>query len=153
MENPFTGGGAGGGLPADLKVKSEMPSEGGGAGNPFANSGLDAVVGGGGANGLPPVPTPKTVVPSAGGGLENPFTGGGGSSSLPTNNFGISRKPSGPQSLGDLTPSQLEQLDKAGLLDDVPLTAEQADYLRKNGLSPGGATNLGQLSPDQLDAV
>ncbi|RGC65334.1 hypothetical protein C5N14_29255 [Micromonospora sp. MW-13] len=161
LENPF-GGGAGGGLPADLKVKSGMPSEGGGAGNPFANGGLDAVVGGGGAgdpfggggaNGLPPVPTPEPVVPSAGGGLENPFTGGGGGSSLPTNNFGISRKPSGPQSLGDLTPSQLEQLDKAGLLDDVPLTAEQADYLRKNGLSPGGATNLGQLSPDQLDAL
>ncbi|MEV5764334.1 hypothetical protein AB0L34_07150 [Micromonospora sp. NPDC052213] len=151
-ENPF-GGGAGGGLPTDLKVKSGMPSEGGGAGNPFANGGLDAVVGGGGASGLPPIPAPKPVTPSAGGGLENPFTGGGAGSSLPTSNLGLNRKPSGPQSLGDLTPSQLEQLDKAGLLDDVPLTAEQADYLRKNGLSPGGATNLGQLSPDQLDAL
>jgi hypothetical protein len=151
-ENPF-GGGAGGGLPTDLKVKSEMPSEGGGAGNPFANDGLDAVVGGGGASGLPPIPAPKPLTPSAGGGLENPFTGGGAGSSLPTSNLGLNRKPSGPQSLGDLTPSQLEQLDKAGLLDDVPLTAEQADYLRKNGLSPGGATNLGQLNPDQLDAL
>ncbi|MFF3855677.1 hypothetical protein ACFYWL_21495, partial [Micromonospora sp. NPDC002575] len=45
------------------------------------------------------------------------------------------------------------QLDGAGLLDDVPLTAEQADYLRKNGLPPGGASNLGQLSPEQLDAL
>ncbi|MFB9543224.1 hypothetical protein, partial [Micromonospora sagamiensis] len=35
----------------------------------------------------------------------------------------------------------------------MPLTAEQADYLRKNGLSPGGATSLGQLSPDQLEAL
>ncbi|MEU4776488.1 hypothetical protein [Micromonospora sp. NPDC023633] len=154
LDGSFGGGaGAGGGLPTDLKVKSGMPSEGGGAGNPFANGGLDAAVGGGGASGLPPIPTPKPVTPSAGGGLENPFTGGGAGSSLPTSNLGLNRKPSGPQSLGDLTPSQLEQLDKAGLLDDVPLTAEQADYLRKNGLSPGGATNLGQLSPDQLDAL
>ncbi|MER7471462.1 hypothetical protein [Micromonospora sp. NPDC000018] len=160
-ENPF-GGGAGGGLPDDLKVKSGMPSEGGGAGNPFANGPVDAALGGGGAgnpfggggaNGLPLVPTPKSVIPSAGGGLENPFTGGGGGSSLPTSNLGLNRNSSGPQSLGDLTPSQLQRLDKAGLLDDVPLTAEQADYLRKNGLSPGGATKLGQLNPDQLDAL
>ncbi|WP_416902601.1 hypothetical protein [Micromonospora echinospora] len=170
LENPF-GGGAGGGLPADLKVKSGMPSEGAGAGSPFPNGGLDAVVGGGGAgnpfggggaNGLVPPVLPQSAIPSAGGGAENPFTGGGGGnpftgagggSSLPTRNLGLNRSPSGPQSLGDLTPSQLEQLDQAGLLDDVPLTAEQADFLRKNGLSPGGATNLGQLSPDQLDAL
>ncbi|WP_431906666.1 hypothetical protein [Micromonospora carbonacea] len=166
------GGGAGGGLPADLKVKSGMPSAGGGAGNPFANGGLDGALGGGGAGspfsggaggGLPTDLKVKSGMPSAGGGAENPFTGGagvgnpftggGGGGNLPTKNLGLDRSPSGPQSLGDLTPSQLRQLDGAGLLDDVPLTAEQADYLRRNGLSPGGASNLGQLSPEQLDAL
>ncbi|MFG3420828.1 hypothetical protein [Micromonospora sp. NPDC048063] len=167
--NPFANNGAvgaafGGGAGNPFANNGAVGAAfGGGAGNPFANGSLDNPFteggagnpsGGGGANSLlPPVPIPEPVVPSVGGGAQNPFTGGGGGSSLPTKNLGLNRSPSGPQSLGDLTPSQLRQLDKAGLLDDVPLTAEQADYLRKNGLSPGGATKLGQLSPDQLDAL
>jgi len=56
--------------------------------------------------------------------------------------------------LGDLTPAQLKQLDSAGLLNNVPLTPEQAAYLRKKGMAaPNGATRLGQLNPDQLAAL
>ncbi|WP_320065630.1 hypothetical protein [Micromonospora sp. RTGN7] len=60
-----------------------------------------------------------------------------------------------PGSLGDLTPEQLRQLDSVGLLDNVPLSQEQADFLRRNGLGvPGGANpTLGQLTPEQLGAL
>ncbi|MEH1016721.1 hypothetical protein V6U90_26930, partial [Micromonospora sp. CPCC 206060] len=91
---------------------------------------------------------------AVGGGGDNPFANGGAGSLFPSSGLQLNRRPAGPQALGDLTPAQLQQLDSAGLLDDVPLTAEQADYLRKNGLAaPNGTKSLGQLNPDQLAAL
>ncbi|GAB2922096.1 hypothetical protein GCM10027280_06650 [Micromonospora polyrhachis] len=100
------------------------------------------------------------------GGLDDPFAngpGGGSAFTTSSNPFanlgpGFSMQPGGnfvdPQELGDLTPDQLRQLHSDGLLDDVPLTAEQTAYLRENGLSvPDGTTMLGQLTPKQLAAL
>ncbi|GAA2217878.1 hypothetical protein ACFY2R_20345 [Micromonospora olivasterospora] len=121
------GGGGGGG--------------GGGAGNPFVNGDGFGTSFGGGAGG------------GGGGGASNPFTGGPGSL-FPSNGAQANNKLPGPQSLGDLTPAQLKQLDSAGLLNNVPLTPEQAAFLKKKGMAaPNGATRLGQLNPDQLDAL
>jgi hypothetical protein len=81
--------------------------------------------------------------PDAGGAFWSslaPFVGGGADS---------------PHTLGDLTPTQLRQLSSAGLLNNVPLTPQQADFLQRNGLGvPDGANpTLGQLTPRQLDAL
>ncbi|WP_432842796.1 hypothetical protein [Dactylosporangium sp. CA-092794] len=124
---------------------------GAGANNPFANAPLDPAT-------LFMPPTGQFANGPAGGfGSDNPFAGvgdPGGQQFFASNNpFGGAG--SGPQTLGELTPDQLHQLQSAGLLDDVPLTPQQAAFLSQNGLGvPGGAEpTLGQLSPEQLDAL
>ena len=133
--------------------------------NPFANTPLD--------------PTTLYAHPLADTGSDNPFANGDGSSqygygggnpyandgldngylfSKSANpygdNSGYSGAGTGPQTLGDLTPKQLQQLDSAGLLDDVPLTPEERAYLNQHGLAvPDDTTTLGQLTPAQLAAL
>ncbi|GAB3156677.1 hypothetical protein GCM10027290_54910 [Micromonospora sonneratiae] len=137
-----------------------MFAYGGGVDDPFANGG-GVFANGGGIDS--PFPNGGGVV-AYGGGLGNPFANGldnGSVFSSSANPFANGPTPgqtynnlTGPQTLGDLTPDQLQQLDSAGLLDDVPLTAEQAAYLRENGLAvPNGTTMLGQLTPKQLAAL
>ncbi|WP_161684386.1 hypothetical protein [Micromonospora rubida] len=135
--NPYANTPSGAGANFGLDPFANTP--GGGASsfglNPFANTP------GGGASsfGLNPF---ANAPGSAGFQASSPFTNGGGVGSS-------------PQSLGGLTSDQLRQLDSAGLLDNVPLTPEQADFLRRNGLGVPAGENpmLGQLTPAQLDAL
>ncbi|MFG1954691.1 hypothetical protein [Micromonospora sp. NPDC048830] len=159
VDNPFTNGGpgsaftAGGGLdnPFTNGGPGSAFTAGGGVDNPFPNGGADGPLAAGVLS--PGNLIPKSVKPSAGAGVDNPFTGGPGGG-FPTSGSQAKLGLPEPQALGDLTPAQLRQLDSSGLLNNVPLTPEQAAYLRKNGMAaPNGATRLGQLNPDQLAAL
>lgn len=124
--DPFANGPGGGGGGSSFGLPDQFANGPGGGGSSFG-------LGGQFAN-----------QPSLGGGFQasSPFPNGSGVGSF-------------PQTLGGLTPEQLRQLDSAGLLDKVPLTPEQADFLRRNGLGVPDGENptLGQLTPAQLSAL
>jgi hypothetical protein len=111
-----------------------------GASNPFANSGD-------GLNG--PFLQPEVV-------STHPFANVGDSNPFMANDGLVSNNPFAGSAamLGDLTPTQLNQLLADGQLKDTPLTPQQAAFLESNGLGPvpPGAT-LGDLTPRQLDAL
>ncbi|MEU5941630.1 hypothetical protein ABZ807_21140 [Micromonospora sp. NPDC047548] len=155
VDNPFANGGvdtlfAGGGMDTpftngqDSLIPTSSFSK---LDNPFANGAMDSSFAGGGMD------TPLADGQDNGSMFSksvNPFADSG----FPVSSSQLFNKLAEPQTLGDLTPAQLRQLDSAGLLDDVPLSAEQAAYLRENGLAvPNGTTTLGQLTPNQLAAL
>jgi hypothetical protein len=173
--NPFANGPGGGASDLGLGAFANVPGFGAGGGtglglDPFANvPGFGA--GGGMGLGLDPFANGPGGGGSLGDWANSPGFGGGSNLNLtdPLANGpgyaggipGLDQFPGGgagstiPQDLGDLTPEQLAQLDKAGLLDTIPLTPEQVDFLSRNGLGvpDGKSPTLGQLSPEQLEAL
>ncbi|MGC4807649.1 hypothetical protein [Micromonospora sp. DT233] len=143
LGDPFANGpgGPGGGF-SSLGLGDPFANGPGGAGSDFGLTDPSKIGGEGAASNLglsDPFANESTFTPSF---------GGGGIS-------GLGGLGSSPSSLGDLTPEQLRQLDSAGLLDKIPLSPEEMEFLRQNGLGvpEGTSPTLGQLSPEQLGAL
>jgi len=66
---------------------------------------------------------------------------------------GLGETTGDPQTLGDLTTEQLQELADSGLLDDTELTDEQKEILSAAGLDAGDATTLGDLDDEQLQTL